>query len=504
MTTRWETYPIKFEGGLITNVNRLEQGATFPGSATTLQNYEPDIREGYTKILGTSKFSETAVPGTGNVLGVVTVGPSEALALRSGRFYTSTGAGWTERLVQTAPTTGRLAYDRYNFTGVPKIVVVDGVNPPAYFDTVTKTMAYATAAPTDVVGASRAALYKSHLFFAKGPLLSFTVPFTEQNFSIGSGAGVINVGDEITGLIVFREQLIIFCLNKIFRLVGNSEADFQLQPITNDTGCLCGFTIQEVGGDIMYLGPDGIRYLSASERENDFGLSRASAKIQKLVTDATLSECFYSSVTIASKGQYRLFTYVSNIPKSQSQGFLGVKFSNQTVDDISWATLKGMKVYSLSKFQGRNRETLLFSSEDGFVYRMESGNSFDGEDIEAIFETPFIPVNDPKIRKTFYKHTAYVRPSGVFELGASLIFDYGQSDRPLSPSFTLESSTGAIWGNPSTVWGSFIWSGSTEKEFFHNVVGSGFTVALRYYDKSQKPSHNLNFAILEYRTNERR
>lgn len=505
MATRWETYPIKFEGGLITNVGRLEHGTQFPGSATVLQNYEPDVRNGYSKVLGYAKYSDTAVPGTGQIFGVVALSSTEALAVRSGNVYYSSGTSWTNVLTQTSGVILRTVADSFNFNGTKKTVLVDGVNAPSYFNHTTKLMAYAAAPSSDVVGASRVCVFKSHVFFAKGHLLSFSSPFLEEDFNPANGAGVINVGDTITGLIVFRDQLIVLCLNRIFRLSGNTEADFQLQPITNNTGCLCGFTVQEVGGDVMYLGPDGIRYLSASERENDFGLTRASEKIQKLVLDATNTNCFYSSLTIASKSQYRLFTFVQTTPAASSNGFLATKFSNQSAEDIAWATLKGFKVYDSSKHQGRDKEYVVFASDTDFVYSLEVGSSFDGEDIEAIFETPYMSINDPKIRKTFYKHTAYVRPSGTVDIGVNLKFDYGQDTASVPPGLQLQTfGDSAIYGDPSAIYGVSIYSSPSEREYFNNTVGSGFVVAVRYYDKSQGPTHNLNFAILEYRTNERR
>ena len=39
----------------------------------------------------------------------------------------------------------------------------------------------------------------------------FSVPFDEDNFLTGSGAGSIKVDDTITGLKVFRDNLFIFC-----------------------------------------------------------------------------------------------------------------------------------------------------------------------------------------------------------------------------------------------------------------------------------------------------
>ena len=99
--------------------------------------------------------------------------------------------------------------------------------------------------------------------------ITFTAPFTDTDFTAANGSGTISVGSAITGLIVFRQQLIIFTETSIFQLTGNTLADFQLQPVTTDIGCVDKDTIQEVGGDIMFLGPDGLRLLSATERLGD-------------------------------------------------------------------------------------------------------------------------------------------------------------------------------------------------------------------------------------------
>lgn len=505
MPTQWQTHPIKLEGGLTTNLGRIEQGINAPGSATILQNFEPDVRGGYTRILGYEKYSTTAVPGSGQIYGVITLSDTEALVARGTQYQYSTGTTWTAKLALINPVIARIRNDSYNFTGTRKTVVVDGVNPPAYFDHTTKTMVYAVGAPTDVVGASRVRVFKNHLFFAKGRNLSFSSPFLENDFTPANGAGVINVGDDITGIVVFRDQLIVLCLNSIYRVAGNTEADFNLSPIAMNTGCLCGDTVQEVGGDIMYLGPDGVRYLSATERNNDFGLVRASEKIQTKVLAVTNSNCIYSSVTLPEKNQYRLFYYVQDTPVETSKGFLATKYSNQTVDDIAWAELVGFKVYGVSKYQKRDGETVLFVGDTGFVYRMETGNSLDGLPIDAIFETPYMPITDPKVRKTFYKHTMYAQPEGFMEISASLKYDYQQPNTSPLSAFTIRSGASlATYGSPSSIYGVTLYSFPAEEQYYDNVLGGGFTVALRYASKSINPPYNLNFVVLEYRPNERR
>ena len=155
MPTRWETFPIELKGGLTLDQGRLEQGISAPGSATILQNFEPDVQGGYSRILGYTKYSTTAVPGTGLIHGVIALSTTEALVARQGKFYYSSGTTWADKLNLTNASIARIRSDSYNFTGTTKTVVVDGVNAPAYFDHSAKTMAYAVGAPADVVGANR-------------------------------------------------------------------------------------------------------------------------------------------------------------------------------------------------------------------------------------------------------------------------------------------------------------------------------------------------------------
>ena len=503
MPTRWETYPIKFEGGLTTNLGRIEQGIQAPGSATILQNFEADVQGGYTRVLGYAKYSATALSGTGQVFGVVALNGSEALSVRGGQFQFSSGTTWTNVLALTSPLITRIRHDTFNFNGTRFTVVVDGVNAPAYFNHTSKTMAYGVGVPADVSGSAYVKIFKNHVFFGKGRILTFSAPYNQNDFTPGNGSGSINIGDEITGLAVFRETLFVFCLNKIFRIEGNTLSDFVLQTVTDKTGCLNGDTIQEVGGDIMYLGPDGVRYLSATERMNDFGLTRASEKVQKPLIQAVASSTSLASITVSEKNQYRLFFYTPTVSASSALGFVATKYSNQSVEDIAWSTLKGFKVYASDKYQDEDNEVILFCSDTGFIYKMENGTSLDGENIEAIFETPYMPISDPKIRKTFYKHSLYARASGNFSLTCSLKFDYAQTTASPSPPFEIQTVSGSsVYG--TAIYGTGTYGGVPEEQFYSNTVGSGFVVALRYYSNSTQPTFNLNFSILEYRPNERR
>lgn len=507
MATAWETFPIYFKGGLRTDLGRLEQGLQAPGSAIVLKNFEPSVEGGYAKIKGYEKFSDTEVSGSGPITFVAALDESSALARRGDTYYYSTGGAWTSKLTATTTGATKVRYARFNFDGTEKLVVVDGKEDPAFFFTSSNTMSYDTNAPSDVTGASGVIIFKNHIFFAKNNLLSFTAPYTTGDYNTGNGAGVINVGDEVVGLKVFRERLIIFGRSSIKYLGGNTSSDFTLQPIADNTGCLCGDTIQEVGGDLMYLGPDGVRWLSATERNNDFGLEKASSNIQSEISKVIGTGCSMSSIVVRSKNQYRIFFYDGAVATTFSKGFLATIFGQQAQERIEWAQLSGMQVYCADNLQFDNNEIILFGNSTGYVYRMESSSSFDGKSILSTYQTPYMPINDPRFRKTLYRHSLYSKISGNFSTTFEIKYDYDEPGVIQPGVYHLNSSnagTNFVYGDGASVYGQATYSKPLRTEFVTNVTGSGLVVSIRYDNVGNDPQFFLNYAILEYRTNERR
>lgn len=510
MATAWQTFPIEFRGGLISNLSPLQQGINAVGSATILQNFEPSKEGGYRRINGFTKYSQQQVPGTGNILGVKVASPDEIIAIRNNgsvsAVYHSTGTTWDLKAT-AALAGGKCRFADFNFAGIHKIAIVDGTNFPAIYDDSVNTVTYLTA-PNDIQGATHVAVFKGTTFYAKGNNLIFSAPFDETDFSAANGGGAISVTHTITGLIVFREQLIIFSRNKIQRLVGSTVADFAVQPITDSIGCLDADTIQEVGGDIMYLAPDGLRLLSATDRIGDFGLEVASdpiAQDMQRFTDTSVSFC---SIVIREKAQYRIFGYVGTEQSAVAKGIIGTKFSDQGAGNIAWATTSGIKAFVADSKYTSASEQSVFANEDGYVYELEVGYSFDGEPIDAIYESPYMAVTDPRTRKTFYKITTYVELEGSVDLTLGVKYDFNR-DRSfgvIQPETDIITSTGSFvffFGDPASVFGQATYGGELDNVYENMLIGSGKTIALRLSDNSTNPSFSLDTAILEFAQNDR-
>lgn len=512
MPTQWQTFPVEFKGGLISNMSPLQQGLNAVGSATILQNFEPAKSGGYKKVLGYSKYIAGAVAGSGPILGVKVANEDKAIVVRKNgsnvsEYYINTGATWTS-LGAAASLGGKVRGDSFNFNGTHKIIFVDGVNAPAVFEDTTDTLSFLTV-PAEVEGGSQVVVYKNHVFVAKGPVLSFSSPFDETNWVAANGAGTISIGHTVTGLIVFRDQLIIFSRNRIQRLVGSSIADFQLLPITTDIGCLYPDTIQEVGGDIMFLAPDGLRLLGATERIGDFGLEVASEPISKEALRFINTSENFSSIVLREKAQYRIFAYIESVSVDNSEGLLSTKFSNQGSEGMAWGSTKGFKAYCADGRYTPGREITLFANDDGYVYLLESQASRNGDNIQAIYQSPFMPITDPQKRKTLYKMALYTDTSGTFSVDVNILFDiYAVSNYNTgirASTIRLESASAGvfIYGSATTLYGSAVYGGELDKVYDTPLVGSGKTFSIRIEDNSTNPSFTLDTAIFEYREQDR-
>jgi hypothetical protein len=512
MPTQWQTFPVEFKGGLISNMSPLQQGINAVGSAILLQNFEPAKSGGYKKVLGYSKYIDATLPGTGPVLGVKVANPDKVIAVRRNntnlsQYYINVATSWVSLGTATL-LGGKVRGASFNFNGTHKLIFVDGANKPAVFNDDTDTLSFLTV-PSDVDGGSQVVVYKNHVFIAKGTLLSFSAPFSESDWTVANGAGVVNIGHEITGLIVFRDQLIIFSRNKIQRLVGSSVSDFQLLPITDNIGCLFPDTVQEVGGDVMFLAPDGIRLLGATERIGDFGLEVASEPISRDALKFISSSSSFSSLVLREKAQYRIFSYIESVRDKDADGLLATKFSDQGASSVSWATLKGFKVFCSDGRYIPGREVTVFANEDGYVYRLESQASFDGENIPCIYQSPFMPITDPQKRKTLYKMALYTDTTGSFAVDVNILFDiyaidnYNNTVRPNTIKLQSSSAGVSIYGAVTSVYGSSTYGAELDKVYDTPLIGSGKTFSLRIEDNSTNPPFSLDTAIFEFREQDR-
>ena len=145
---------------------------------------------------------------------------------------------------------------------------------------------------------------------ATSPNTIFYSGTSDINDFTSTGSGSIVLDDQVVGLKSFRGDLIIFCKNSIYKLSNiNDSNSIAITPITKNVGCLDGSSIQEIGGDLIFLSPDGFRLVAGTARIGDVELSSVSRQIQSIVASlaSNIGSLVISSAVLRSKSQYRLF-----------------------------------------------------------------------------------------------------------------------------------------------------------------------------------------------------
>jgi len=397
-------------------------------------------------------------------------------------------------------------YERFNFDGNDKIIVVDETNAPTVFN--------AAGAATDVgnsavAGSKFIAAYKSHMFYAgksTAPAeMVFSEPFDEDGFTAGDGAGSIKVDDDIVGLKVFRDSLFIFCTNRIFKLTGSTLADFSIQPVTRNIGCINGDTIQEFGGDLVFLGPDGLRTVAATARIGDTELGTISRNVQSIF-DANIKDSdLFESVVLQDKTQYRLFFTKADQSDNITRGVTCV----MRADKYEFSELRGIKPSATDSFVEEGNVIVLHGDFSGFIHRQEVGNTFDGTPILGRYRSPDMSFGDTGIRKHMQRVIVNFKPESTISADLFVRYDNEAADSARPDAYAFDSTqTFSQFGSAlfSSLDGTarFVFGGPSQPLVRQAVEGSGFSVALKVNDNLTTAPYSLKGFQLEYQLGARR
>ena len=494
-------FPFVCEGGLVLNQSTFIMK---PGQALELENFEPDIDGGYKRINGFTKYVSAVVPFTsssGEEVLMVASFADKVVAARGTSIYQATPAGSSWTSIDSGRTGAtKYSFERFNFDGNDKLIVVDGTNAPTVFNT---SFSATDVSDSSVAGSKFVTAFKNHMFYAGKSTTKqevvFSVPFDEDNFSSGSGAGSIKVDDTIVGLKVFRDNLFIFCENRIFKLGGSSSSDFAVVPVTRNIGCINGNTIQEFAGDLIFLGPDGLRTIAGTARIGDVELGTISSNVQSLFDTQIANSSKFESIVIPDKTQYRIFFTQDNVAENGTSGVICV-MKGQTFE---FSKVKGIRPTCTDTFVDDGDVIAIHAGVTGFVYRQESGNDFDGNAINGKYRSPDLTMNDPGIRKHMQKVVVNYKPESTIDADLFIRYDYESATSSRPAAYPLDSAEVAILYGSST-YGTGVYGGPSQPLVRQAVEGSGFAVALRINDGGTTAPYSIKGFQLEYQLGARR
>ena len=486
---------VSLGGGLILD---RDDFAMSPGEAVELQNFEPSLQGGYRRLTGSTKFNSEQVDGDNKILGLKIF--NTGLLAAAGnviKFGTGTGFGSS---IATRTSAGRYKFDDFNFSNTFKVIMVDDVNQAATYDGTTYTLLNATGAPADPASVQ---IFRDHAFFAgmssTPQELVFSAPFNEADFSAANGAGSIKVDTTIVEIKSFRDSLYIFGTDRIYRLSGSSIANFVVEPVTRVLGCSDGFSVQEIGGDLLFLSPDGLRTIAATTRIGDIELGTITKPIQQRIQDIGFDNL--TSLIVRNKSQYRLFYPTTAGAAADSRGILATLKRTQQGLGYEFADLKGMKPSATDTGFIGNTEYIMEGGFDGFVRIQEVGDTFDGENVVAVYRSPDLSLGDAGLRKLMQRVILNYEVEGTVDAQLRVRYDSDSRDVPQPVLYDIASPGGiAIYGSSSSTYGNAVYDSSGAPIFRRAIEGSGFLVAIRVnHDSSDNPftlhSYQLEFTL---------
>jgi hypothetical protein len=494
-----------FSSASTTLSQKITSSATMSGSGTINAKSTTSFSSSGTLYIDSEIFTYTGVTAT-TFTGVTRATSSTTAAVHEANVVIS--ESWTER--DTGRTSAaKYKFERFNFDGNDKFIVVDQANAPTIFNTSLSATDVSSAGggevTTAVTGAKHVAAFKSHMFYSgmssTPQELVFSVPFDEDNFATASGAGSIKVDDTIVGLKVFREDLFIFCENRIFKLSGTTSSNFAIVPVTRNIGCVNGDTIQEFAGDLIFLGPDGLRTIAGTARIGDVELGTISSPVQPLFKEQLSDSGNFTSLVIPDKTQYRIFFSKAVGAEKTTTGVICVLRGQS----FEFSQIKGIKPACTDSVVELGNVIPIHGSFDGYVYRQDQGNTFNGTLVDAKYRSPDLTFGDPGIRKHMQRVNINYAPESTIDADMFVRYDYEAKDSSRPAAYPLDTTDVAGTYGAVSVYGNATYGGPSQPIVRKSVEGSGFAVALRVEDGSNSTGpYSLKGFQMEFQLGARR
>ncbi len=554
-----ESFKVICSGGLDSNENHLELSENTPGAATRLVNYEPSLFGGYRRVNGYVEYDSTypevgdhtsvANTAEGKILGVAlyrddTTELDITIAFRKDAGSNSYSAykyvkyvGWVKYTFDhsiTRPYTNsanisvhKIRYATFNFGDGNKIIFVDGVNPAMIFDgtewneiTVAGT-GHDTTTSTTSPGGNQALdapalvdVFENHIFLGGDRLYQATVahsaPLAAHDFLVANGAGQLSVGFDVVQFKPFRDDLFIFGGNGIKKATADTTAGFVIAPVTANVGCIARDSVLEIGGDLVFLAPDGIRPVAGTSRIGDVELETISKPIQQLLTylpqDFDLDNL--NGVVVRSKSQLRYF--VGDDADNNAEDSYGIIGGLRSADQqLGWefGELHGFRASCCtSGYIGRS-EYILHGDYDGKIYRQEMGNTLNGGDILAVYRTPYYDFGDTQIRKLMRAVHTFIRAEGPVTLNLAVGYDW-RDDAVSTPTDYSATFTGhpiTYRGRSVTYGGAHVaYGGSSKPIMTTEIQGSGHSTQLTFVSYGDFFPYSIQGMVFEFSVSGRR
>lgn len=315
------------------------------------------------------------------------------------------------------------------------------------------------------------AFHRQHLFLSFGASLQFSALGDPYNWTPLLGAGELAMNAEITNLLPLPGDqssgaLGVYTRTDTSVLYGTSSGNFQLSTFNTGTGAIA-YTAQNM--DQAYVLDDrGIMSLGTSLNFGNFLPASLTMNLRPFIEQRLTKAC--ASTVNRIKGQYRVFfndgtAVYMTLTNGKLMGSMPIQFLRPALCTTEGELTDGTAVS-------------FFGSNDGFVYQMDKGTSFDGVAIAANINLVYNSIKSPRVLKRYRKASVELTGDSYCELafGYDLAYRSTALTQPLDENYSNDLRS-AYWD--SMTWDNFVWDGSDISPSEIEVTGTAENIAIR-------------------------
>jgi len=338
------------------------------------------------------------------------------------------------------------------------------------------------AVPSGLTAAKYVKQFSNYLFLGNVTVSGITYPSriywsAIKDTSSWDAANFIEIakddGQEITGMKVLADRLVIYKRRAIYNVFFTGDADIPFilpggGKSNSSVGCIAPFSIQEVENGHVFLAPDGIYYYDGM---NSYKLSHRITK------------------TLDSFNQTNLNNAVSCVHKAKNRYMLSFTSSGMTEADrvVVWdyfnnafSVYVGIAPCSLATFFVSSfEERPYFGDFDGFVYRMDTGTDDyplnTANAVSSYFYTNWKAFDDLCDQKGVpHVYLYYQTSNSVLTFAYS--YDFETTDQ-YTQTLTLATATDTYG---TGIYGTAVYAGSGGGSTRRDLTGRGRTVRFKF------------------------
>lgn len=310
----------------------------------------------------------------------------------------------------------------------------------------------------------------------------------------GNLAGEIGVGGEVTNLTVGVKSTLIINMDEGIKIIsGRTAATWQMDTFSYDATTF-KHTAQRLLGTIMFVGEQGLTSMEAVQEFGDYAANSLTQKVKKTL-NAKKNQI--ASTTVSKEyNQYRIFFEDKSgiIVSFQGKEYLGATFIeyNKKIDRVTQgedSNYNGLIVFSDGE-------------DNGYIYKMDSGYSFDGTAIICRMSTAFYHYGSPRLYKSFKSATLEIRGDHGQQFPIKVSFDYNEQDQATTIWYQpqIYSVTGtAVWGEGK--WSVMKWGvaqAATNRVPVY-IQGIGTNMSYKILSgETYRPQHIIQNVVTDY------